>query len=73
MVFLMVQPKPHSLTGVFYYRGRVPADLVKHVKGEQVQVKVADMVALITLGTHFKVSLEPHCRRDGLLVGAGGH
>lgn len=57
MVFQMAHPKAHSRTGVFYYRGRVPADLIQQLRGEQVQVKVAGTLSLIKLGSHVKVSL----------------
>jgi hypothetical protein len=52
----MVRPAAHPKTGVFYYRGRVPADLQK-LRGNGLVVTIGGEQARVTLGEHFKVSL----------------
>jgi uncharacterized protein DUF6538 len=56
MVLSMVRPTTHPKTGVYYYRGRVPADLQK-LKGKRLEVTVAGEQAPLTLGAEVKVSL----------------
>lgn len=58
MVILMARPTKHPATGTFYYRGRVPADLVHQLKGTKVRVTVGDDSAVVTLSGHCKVSLQ---------------
>ncbi|WP_083742208.1 DUF6538 domain-containing protein [Bradyrhizobium mercantei] len=58
MAFIMAHPTKHPLTGMFYYRGRVPADLVKQLKGRSISVDVGETPSLVRLGSHCKVSLQ---------------
>jgi hypothetical protein len=48
---------------MFYYRGRVPADLVHQLNGTKVQLTVGETSTVVTLAEHCKVSLQtkdPH-------------
>ena len=57
MIIVMANPWKHPQTGTFYYRGRVPADLSKQLKGQTVNVTVAGDISAIRFGEACKVSL----------------
>lgn len=58
MVISMARPTKHPATGTFYYRGRVPADLVHQLKGTKVRITVGEESTVVTLSGHCKVSLQ---------------
>lgn len=57
MIVRMSQPWQHPQTGQFYYRGRLPADLVRPLTGQTICVEVAGQTIALKPGSHLKVSL----------------
>lgn len=58
MGLLMASPTKHRTTGVYYFRERVPADLVEIAKGRRIVVPVGDEQRGVTIGAEVKVSLD---------------
>jgi hypothetical protein len=54
----MSSPTKHRTTGVYYFRERVPADLVEMARGRRIVVPIGDEQRDVTLGAEVKVSLD---------------
>ena len=57
MIIPMSRPWCHPVTGVWYFRGRVPSDLTKAVAGQRISVEVAGETSAVKLAPIIKVSL----------------
>ncbi|SDR63796.1 Site-specific recombinase XerD [Rhizobiales bacterium GAS113] len=57
MVLSMSQPWKHPKTGVWYFRGRVPAELRDKLKGRKLSLRVGGEDRTVTLSEFAKVSL----------------
>jgi integrase len=60
----MSQPWQHPETGVWYFRGRVPADLQERLIGQKLSLRVAGHDRTVTLGPILKVSLSTKDRAE---------
>ncbi|MGD9803443.1 MAG: DUF6538 domain-containing protein [Hyphomicrobiaceae bacterium] len=54
----MAQPWRHPTTGVWYYRARLPSDLLQVLSGRSFSVDVAGLTSTVKLGPTVKVSLK---------------
>ena len=57
MVLAMPSPFKHPITGVYWYRQRVPARLKATAKGQPATVTIDGHVSFLTIGAEIKVSL----------------
>lgn len=57
MVIAMSQPWKHPDTGVLYFRGRVPADIIDKMKGQKVTVRVGGADRTVKVAAVVKISL----------------
>jgi hypothetical protein len=57
VIIQMSQPWRHPKTGVLYFRGRVPSDLVRFLSGRSIAVDVEGVASTVKLGSLVKVSL----------------
>lgn len=57
MVLPMPSPYTHKITGVYWFKQRVPARLMASAKGKSVTVTVDELPSVVKLGEYIKVSL----------------
>jgi integrase len=57
MIIAMSRPWRHPVTGMFYFRSRLPADLKKVVAGQSLTVEVAGSGSTVKLAAILKISL----------------
>lgn len=57
MIIGMSRPWRHPQTGVFYYRARLPAELLPTHRGSSIDIEVAGELTTVTLGNIIKLSL----------------
>jgi integrase len=57
MVISMSRPWRHPDTGIWYYRGRVPADLKAQLAGKTVSIQVGDETSTVKISPIIKISL----------------
>lgn len=57
MIIRMSQPWRHPKTGVWYYRGRIPTDLIGRITADQLSVELNGTLVTVKLGNIIKISL----------------
>jgi len=67
MIIGMARPWRHPQTGVFYYRARLPAELISTHRGSSISIDVAGSPATVKLGQVVKVSLRTKDNKEARL------